>query len=397
MSKLGAFYTDQGDCREVLASYSPDTFASLVTDPPYGIGFMNQKWDTFKPGKESARVIAARASANPNVKGRSRSPASSPSAVEYDRTLAGQRAFQEWTASWASAVLRVLKPGAYGVVCGAPRSYHRMVCGLEDAGFEVRDGLQWLFGQGFPKSLNMKGGMGTALKPCWEPIALIRKPLGKLTVREAMREFGTGVLDIDGCRIPSGEDNRKKCASVVGLDSNRHGVVYGGYQKPREDSYHEGGRWPPSIAFDDAAAFALGDKARYFYCPKVSTAEREYGCEALPARTAGAMTGGRAEGSKGLANPRAGAGRLGGARNAHPTVKPLALMRWLVRLVNPAVPGHDRTILDPFIGSGSTAIAAVLEGHECIGIDRESEWLRVAEARVAAWVARTRQGDDVWK
>jgi len=145
-----------GDLFDVLPTLDAESIDSGVTDPPYGIGFMGRKWDTFTPEAGESRIVPNRqiASDNPNLKGRTRGPASSPSAVEYNRSLEGQRGFQDWTARWATEVFRVLKPGAHLVVCGAPRSHHRMMCGLEDAGFEIRDTLSFLFGQGFPKSLN---------------------------------------------------------------------------------------------------------------------------------------------------------------------------------------------------------------------------------------------------
>lgn len=374
MAKLTpVFIPMQGDCRELLAQqFDDNSIDAGITDPPYGIGFMGKKWDTFKPGIETQRIVEARKSTNPNVIGRKRSPASSPSAVEYDRTLGGQREFQVWTESWAREMLRVLKPGAHLVVFGAPRSHHRMMCGLEDAGFEIRDTLMWLFGQGFPKSKNLGGGIGTALKPAWEPIALARKPLGKLTATKAMEVYGTGGLAIDVCRVGT-----ELVTSRRGLKNSRDGYV-GIPDKTNE------GRWPANLLLDTEAATLLGAESRFFYCPKVSTKEREFGCEHLPVRTPGEMTGGRKVGSAGLNNPRAGAGRGLGAHNAHPTVKPIALMRWLVQLVTPP----SGIVVDPFVGSGSTAIAAILEGHRCFGFDLEEEWLDVSEARVNAWKRR---------
>ena len=145
-----------GDLFDVLPTLEAQSIDACVTDPPYGLGFMGKEWDTFKPGVTERNVVANTEidSDNPNLKNRKRRPATSPSNVEYDRSLHGQRAFQDWTERWAREVFRVLKPGAHLLVCGAPRSYHRMASGLEDAGFEIRDCLSFLFGQGFPKSLN---------------------------------------------------------------------------------------------------------------------------------------------------------------------------------------------------------------------------------------------------
>lgn len=364
-----------GDNIELLREL-PDSFVdSMVTDPPYGIGYMGKEWDTFKPGQQRTgeREINLSDHDNPNVRGRTRSPAISPSQIEYDESVMGHRRFQDWTAVWATEALRVLKPGAHVLVCGSPRAYHRMASGLEDAGFEIRDCLSWLFAKGFPKSLNLGGGRGTALKPSWEPIVLARKSLGRLTTTACVEMNGTGALNIDGCRI--GDYVGGNAAARLGAKA---------YIENNSTFGKAVGRWPTNLLLDETVGAELGDVSRFFYCTKVSKVEREFGCEHLPARSAGEMTGGRKEGSAGLNNPRAGAGRLTGSRNAHPTVKPVDLMRWLVRLVTP--PGG--LVIDPFVGSGSTGIAATLEGFNFIGYDREQEWVAVAEARIAAWLAK---------
>ncbi len=374
----------QGDCREVIRTFPDESFDACITDGPYGIGFMGREWDTFKPGVETKRVVqnTQHTSDNPNLKGRSRGPASSPSAVEYDRSLLGQRAFQEFTESWAREVYRVLKPGAHLLSFGAPRSHHRMLSGLEDAGFEMRDCLAWLFGQGFPKSLNLHNeweGWGTALKPAFEPIALARKPF-KGTLTANVQAWGTGALNIAASRVGT-----ELVTSLKGLGDNRNLNDDGwkGIGK-RPEPTTSVGRWPAAVILDEDAGAMLGEQSRFFYCPKVSRAEREFGCDLLPARTAGEMTGGREEGSAGINNPRAGAGRTSGSRNAHPTVKPVELMRWLVRLVTPP----NGLVIDPFVGSGTTGIATELEGFSFVGIDQQEEWLNVAAARMRAWRER---------
>ena len=304
--------------------------------------------------------------------------------------------------------MRVLKPGAYAVVCASPRMGHLVTCGLEDAGFEIRDSLLWLYSQGFPKSLdvgkqldrtsgaereiigtrknidsfpfvpgqgetfNTKSlnitvpatelahqwdGWGTALKPAYEPIILARKPLGGRTVAQCVAAFGTGALNIDGCRL------------------ERNGDL---------------GRWPPNVALDETAAARLdaeGGTSRFFYVAKASRDERERGCEDLPHKTAGDATD-RQDGSAGLNSPRAGASRTHGARNHHPTVKPVALMRWLVRLVTP--PGG--LVLDPFAGSGTTGLACIKEQCRFLGIEREAEYVAIANARLHAEHARFETG-----
>lgn len=147
-----------GETPAALADIPDESIDACVTDPPYGIGFMGKEWDTFRPGAHAERKLPkwdAGESHNPNVRGRSRSPAISPSQIEYDESMSGRRRFQAWTEQWAREVFRVLKPGGYLLCSGAPRSYHRMACGIEDAGFEVRDAVLWLFSQGFPKSHNL--------------------------------------------------------------------------------------------------------------------------------------------------------------------------------------------------------------------------------------------------
>lgn len=400
-------------CQEAMRDLDADSIDAGITDPPYGIGFMNKAWDTFRPGshRESKRPQWWSVDhPNPNIRNRHRSPAVSPSQIEYDMSRTGLVRFQTWTTEWALEVLRVLKPGAHLLVCGAPRSFHRMTVGLEDAGFEIRDCLMWLFGQGFPKSKNLGDGWGTALKPAWEPIILARKPLPKgMTTERAYRTLGTGGLHIDACRIAFDDDESSPAAArrasarrsgnapmqerTLGVVSAREANALGKfgrrgsalvYTRARENE--QLGRWPANLMLDADAAAMLDDQtgvltSRFFYCPKTSRAERNFGCETLPQQSAGEMTGGRRAGSRGLHNPRAGAGRTSGAFNAHPTVKPIALMRYLVRLVVPA----GGIVLDPFVGSGSTAIAALLEHRSCIGIDQEQQWITVARHRVRAW------------
>lgn len=390
---MSSYVVECGDSLELLRAYPDNSVDVCVTDPPYGIGFMGREWDTFKPGVEADRIVENRAidSDNPNLKGRSRGPASSPSAVEYDRSLLGQRAFQTWTEAWAREVYRVLKPGAHCAVFGAPRAHHRMMSGLEDAGFEIRDCLAWIFGQGFPKSLNLHGeweGWGTALKPGFEPIALARKPF-KGTLTANAERWGTGALNIDGCRIPSDAPPKGYPNGPGGKSHHYSSDKRSAEVRPNPWVPSDAGRWPANVILDPEAGELLDAQtgqpvSRYFYQAKTSHTERDFGCDSLPAHSAGEMTGGREEGSAGLNNPRAGAGRTSGARNAHPTVKPIALMRWLVRLVTP--PGG--IVLDPFTGSGTTGIAAVLEGFDFIGMEQSPQWAEVAETRIAAWAAR---------
>ena len=369
-----------GDCLDVLATLAPESVDACVTDPPYGISFMGREWDTFNPATvEQMRTPKAFGAdeANPNLRGRTGWAGSA--AIAYDRSAAASLKFQAWTQQWAEAVWRVLKPGAHAVVCASPRMDHRVRCGLEDAGFEIRDVVLWLYGQGFPKSMNLPSGLGTALKPAYEPVILARKALGGRTVAQCVAVFGTGALNIDGCRL-EGAKGEGHWSGDDGSDATSRPGYAGGFS--RGGARSDLGRWPPNVALDEEAAARLdaeGGTSRFFYCPKASRDERERGCEDLPRKTAGDATD-RQDGSAGLNSPRAGASRTHGARNVHPTVKPVALMRWLVRLVTPP----SGLVIDPFAGSGTTGIACVQEQMRFLGIEREAEYVQIAEARIGA-------------
>lgn len=369
-----------GDSREVLANLEPDSIDSFVTDPPYELGFMGRSWDN--------------------------------SVVSFDPEL------------WALC-LRALKPGGHLVAFGGSRTFHRIAVAIEDAGFEIRDTLSWLYGSGFPKSHDISkaidkragaerevvstgnpvkrmipgadqnatgswikdngreyvptvtapstedaatwDGWGTALKPAWEPIILARKPF-KGTVASNVLTYGTGALNIDGSRLPDRESVQHRPASASGVGNG--GVAYG----TREGlaMTYEGGRWPPNVAMDEDAANLLGDRSRFMYVAKASKRERNRGLDDFPDQQGGALN---------LRND-AHAQRVGNstapAKNTHPTVKPVSLMCWLVRMVTPP----DGIVCDPFMGSGSTGVASVLEGFHFFGIDMLPENVAIADARI---------------
>jgi DNA modification methylase len=517
-----------GDCLIVLPTLEAESVDACVTDPPYGLAFMGKQWDHGVPNEVCWREVS-----------------------------------------------RVLKPGSYLLAFGGTRTFHRLACALEDAGFEVRDCLSWLYGSGFPKSLNIGGGWGTALKPGWEPIVMARKAL-RGTVAANVQRFGTGAINVDGCRIEPDASSLR-----VRHNAGNSGRIPGWATGKRESDSGGSplGRWPANVVLDEDAAAALdemsgeagggfgrrggggsvygvnrtfqgdgrvvgyGDSGgasrfffvaapgcalcdattdrrgimsewrntpassaerssrtihqtlgsiapahvltslieslalrvpyaeslcdqcatrialalveirhsgskkqasavfqgctpeskssiltrslasfaglwadtdiiptteslsllcgsvlhaigsstnstspvsdsahpRFLYSAKPSREERDLGCDGLPRRSGGDLCD-RADGSAGLNNPRAGAGRSSGGRNTHPTVKPLALMRWLVRLVTP--PGG--VVLDPFTGSGTTGMACAAENFRFIGIEREAEYVAIAERRIAA-------------
>lgn len=341
--------------------------------------------------------------------------------------------FQDWVRLWARECLRVLKPGGHLLAFGAARQYHRLACGLEDAGFEIRDQIMWVFGSGFPKSHNLSGefeGWGTALKPGHEPICMARKPLVG-TVAANVLAHGTGALNIDACRIPTGEALRTGSGGIPcrhdehvprtrsgEASAERRYIETGGTNfamKPGPRGGAVAGRWPANLIHDgstevvalfpadagQAAPLATrnsdktrnsygtfagspdahfsphdagGSAARFFYCAKASRKDRNEGCDEFPQQRGGMVSntsGKHITRRDGYEPPAAG--------NHHPTVKPTDLMAYLVRLVTP--PGGK--VLDPFTGSGSTGKAAVREGFEFVGIEREPPYLAIAEARIA--------------
>lgn len=319
---------------------------------------------------------------------------------------------------WREA-LRIAKPGAHLLAFGGTRTFHRLAVAIEDAGWEVRDCLSWLYGSGFPKSHNLDGaweGWGTALKPAFEPIILARKPLVG-TVAANVQAHGTGALNVDGCRI--GTSKRVPGSMNVG-NLGRNGV-YGHGDGAREGDSGLNpnvGRWPANVVLDEEAARALdqmtgmltsgkvtktydptleesvalgkkrrslhpgavfsdsGGASRFFYVAKASRSEREAGLREAGLREAETQRyGEQGQGPDPKQTPREPVKQ----RNTHPTVKPVALMRWLCRLVTP--PGG--VVLDPFCGSGTTGVAAVREGFRFVGIEREAEYVEIARARVS--------------
>lgn len=365
-----------GDCVEVMRNLTDCSIDAVVTDPPYDL----------TAGKKGGTGLASINLAMPH--GRARIGAGNGGFMGKDWDATGV-AFDP--ATWAEA-LRLLKPGGHVLAFGGTRTFHRMTCAIEDAGFEIRDCLSWLYGSGFPKSLNLDGdwqGWGTALKPSWEPIVLARKPLVG-TVAATVSAHGTGALHIDAVRV--GDDTARGDRYGDAAPGGGDGAIL---QGPKQEERWEvpAGRWPANVVLDEAAAIALdaqtahlhaagnkpgslgnepagktsifgigwdgpasvfndsGGASRFFYCAKASTAERNAGLdERVDHRRA----------------------------NTHPTVKPIELMRWLVRLVTP--PGGS--VLDPFAGSGTTGIAALREGFSFIGIERQAEYVDIARARI---------------
>lgn len=480
----------------VMAEMDVDSVDVIVTDPPYGIGFMGHEWD--QPGKHgplaaagattdfaSGRkypgkhvVAGAKRRSQPSPlsgagHARERVPQrknhyvdggpregvrfGGPTGIDntthtlrggamhagrYDLSPVANERFEDWCREWASRALRVLKPGGFLLVFGGTRTYHRLACGVEDAGFEIRDQLVWLFGSGFPKSRNPLHGMltlsrsttrvawrewhrlarvmsGTALKPGYEPILMARKPLDG-TVASNLLEWKVGALNIKGC----GVELQDKAAYEQNCSGPRgHAGTRTLKQRGATDLRMGGGtpreaRWPPNVLLDEDAAAMLdaqsgqltsgsgplrrnadkfgrntygtfkgtdevlppgdsGGASRFFYCAKTSRAERNAGLKGFEEKPL--------LWSSGEQNPGAfqSEGTNRAAVNSHPTVKPITVMRWLIRLVTPP----NGLVLDPFTGSGSTGAAAALEDVRFLGIERHVEYVQIARARIAWWAA----------
>lgn len=342
----------RGDSAEILKTLEVDSVDALVTDPPAGISFMGKAWDDDKGGRD------------------------------------------EWI-KWMSEMMRechrVMKPGAHGLVWSIPRTSHWTAFALEDAGFEVRDCITHLFGSGFPKSLNVAKagatgweGFGTALKPAAEFWWLVRKPLSEKTVAKNVLKYGTGALNIDGSRVPGKLDG----------DPNRFAKTDGGWAVAKFDTaplVRSEGRFPANLVFSHTP-----------YCTD-EMCDIECAIKMLDGQSGMLKNGGGNEKCKKgggfdrqspIANPTKFAGDSGGASrffycakisssergadNKHPTVKPKKLMGYLIKLVTP--PGG--IVLDPFMGSGSTGIAAKENGFEFIGIEREQEYFEIAKKRI---------------
>lgn len=421
---MNQFTLHLGDCLTTLRGMADNSVDAVVTDPPYGLSFMGKKWDYDVPGVDV------------------------------------------WT-----ECLRVLKPGGHLLAFAGTRTQHRMAVRIEDAGFEIRDMLAWVYGSGFPKSLDVskaidkaagverpdavKGGhrgmgarhgddgyseghqaikravppqvgmgnitrgtplteasrqwqgWGTALKPALEPITVARKPFAS-TVAANVLQWGTGALNIDGCRVAGvvpqvTQGGQRSSGGIMNATGGERGTL----SQP-----HEAGRWPANLILSDCPevlagfpesngsgsartlkrglrdgeGFAMADEpgalrdagkgsaARFFYCAKASRSDRDSGLDAFDMVRSGGMQA-TADGSMltGSGNERTTA-----RRNVHPTVKPTDLMAYLVRLVTP--PGG--TVLDPFMGSGSTGKAAMREGFRFIGCELDPEYMAIARARI---------------
>ena len=537
-----------GDCLDVLRELPDASVDAVVTDPPYGLEFMGKEWDSFAPadmvkrsGWEHAQSGAgiARDPSTPQgrtgvsfhkrrstykcgrcgkrdaFKNRQQCGGSSDHDWQHewvDKQPVEMLAFQQWCQLWAAECLRVLRPGGHLLAFGGTRTYHRMACAIEDAGFEIRDSIHWTYGSGFPKSLDVSkaidkaagaarevvgiahadrypngpggngfhggvgrgadgsrdepqmltapatdaarqwDGWGTALKPSHEPIVVARKPLVG-TVAGNVLAHGTGAINIDGCRVGTTVETWPKSRSYpFGGD-----VTYGSTNAPEATGDAPAGRWPantilthapdcdpdggceagcPCAEMDAQSGVSTSVGVAAFKPRSVYNADAE-GYDISGTEIGYGDTGGASRffpafyyTAKASSAERPRVGKAGGGNGkqnyggykvkccdecgkrwpsteeqscghdgwhwaepldrqpdtvAHPTVKPLDLMRWLVRLVTP--PGG--VVLEPFAGSGTTAEACVVEGFRCIAIEREADYLPLIEARLSKPIERT--------
>lgn len=351
-----------GDCLEEMKKMESNSISAIVTDPPYGLSFMNKKWDHAVPGKE-----------------------------------------------YWSECLRISKPGSYLLAMGGTRTFHRLATVIEDAGYEIRDIIMWIYGSGFPKSHNHFGieGYGTALKPAYEPIIMAMKPC-EGTFKQNAEKWGQAGINIDGCRITSKEKWEQKCHDI-----RSNGLMDKKGRLDRISQSSELGRWPANILFDEEAANMLdeqtgnlskssirkwnnsyisnqvlenglkpieisggindsGGASRFFYCAKASSNERNEGLKGLP--LGAPVATGRSKPDIGRKDPSSYL-----RANHHPTVKPLKLMEYLIKLI---MPPQDGILLDPFAGSGTTILAAKNLGYNAIGIEKTPEYCKIAIGRI---------------
>jgi len=461
----------QGDCIEEMKKLPENSVDAIITDPPYGLEFMGKEWDKFDKEKGS---WDKRGNEGKTKDSYGRLQGTTPIKYQAGKPL------QEFCFKWASACLRILKPGGFLLSFGGTRTYHRLVCGIEDAGFEIRDTIMWLYASGFPKSYNVgkaidkiqgnernkigegkgksyvhqnkinveqgfrpkdyykdnggefeitKGnseweGWGTALKPAVEPIVVARKPLSEKNVALNVLKWGTGGINIDDCRIETNPkvDDMKREVYRGERDKESDWAKNSGFKN--ETNKYTGvpieGRFPANIILDEEAGKMLdeqtgdlksgsgaikkatakgyqgndygvesrpigtemishndkGGASRFFYCAKSSKSERNLGCDKLDEKNIDY------EGRKGQNNsierPDGSIRKENISKNNHPTVKPIKLMEYLIKLVSK----KGATILDPFLGSGTTAIACLKQKRKFIGIEKEEEYIKIAKARI---------------
>lgn len=539
-----------GDCIEELKKLPDNSVDAIITDPPYGLEFMGKEWDSFIQGGGSGWKAGQMADTQSLPDGNSFKEKGFGKMPVYRGMNEQQKInLQTFCESWAKEALRVLKPGGYLLSFGGTRTYHRMTCGIEDAGFEIRDCIMWLYSTGFPKSLNVKKqlekvykggntsinhngkqeteynlrplsetdlqetinaedkqrevlqsglseqssyktmqgqesqertlgkeqssmerrsnllqdkgelqrceickmskevscyvpkgwlyygtpinngeevkegsikngssashrpqsseqqdresyavceqcrtqilrtfeGIGTALKPACEPIVVARKPLSEKNVALNVLKWGTGGINIDESRIGNEERTYK---GMSAKQPELAGTMRDDNWIPKDIETTVNGRFPANIILDEEAGNLLNHQvgqevSRFFYIPKASKSERNFGCEELEEKRGGSMKANTADTMQlGGASLKGTPKEIQSTKNNHPTVKPIKLMEYLIKLVS----REGAVILDPFLGSGTTAVACLKTNRNFIGIEKESDYVKIAEARIKPYL-----------
>jgi site-specific DNA-methyltransferase (adenine-specific) len=389
MEQQPTFMLYKGDCLESLKSIESNSIDSVICDPPYHLQSINKRYGGLNssPPKFGTDGLFQRASKGFMNK-------------TWD---GGDIAFR--IDVWKECY-RVLKPGGHLAAFGGTRTIHRITCAIEDSGFEIRDLLAWITYQGFPKSRNISldidkmqlitkpskqyAGIGTALKPSHEPATIARKPLEPgLTVAKNVLKWGTGGLNIDKCRIKPGDPAWPGPNEKLNYNNKNNSNVYSSYMDGSGQKYKSIQHKPTKL---DSKSHPLGRwPANIYQCPKPSRKEKEAGLSHLNPIT-GAESVNRKPDSAGINNPRAGAGRTAEEiRNTHPTIKPQGIMSFLINLLTP--PGG--TVLDPFAGSGTTGVSAIIEGYNCILCELTPEYWPIINGRLdyamGVWFDKNRQ------
>jgi DNA modification methylase len=390
-----------GDCIAIMRELPDQSVDAVVTDPPYGLEFMGREWDgadgfrrslnAADAGRESVFGRTSRTSpeyrTRPVVLGqisdgtRDKGPLPSGPGT-HSRGYADHDAhtFQEWCEVWAREALRVLKPGGFMLAFGGTRTWHRLAVAVEDAGFEIRESIAWLYGQGFPKNPNV-------LKPAFEPIVVGRKPLVG-TVAANVAAFGTGALNIASNRIGDGSESRARVGEATEHARYNESGGTDFAATPGARGGGPDGRWPTNVLLDETQAADLDIQSGTLTSGKLEPHHADNGkgsgiLGSMSGRTGRSSYGDTGGASRYFPTFRYEAKADSSERPAvdgvqHPTVKPLALMQWLVRLVTPS----GGVVLEPFAGSGTTVEACLREGFDCIAIEREPTYLPLIMQRI---------------
>lgn len=327
-----------GDCLDVMKTMEDNIISCIVTDPPYGLGFMGKQWDAGLPHAEI----------------------------------------------WKEA-LRVVKPGGHILAFGGTRTYHRLTCAIEDAGWEIRDCIMWIYGSGFPKSHNHFGleGYGTALKPAHEPIVMAMKPCDGTFAQNA-EKWGQAGINIDGCRIETNE-------STLRPNGTRGGQYSGGFDGTGIGG-SKTGRWPANVIFDEEAGKVLDEQGGFSRSSNSKRNNNPSENKCMSGANTGHISFGHRDSggaSRFFYCAKASSSERGDDNN-HPTVKPLKLMEYLITLV---MPPKDGVLLDPFAGSGTTILAAKRLGVNAIGIEKSEEYSKIARARLESCVKEVKEDE----